>query len=46
MTTPSVLFAAAAALLALLALTPWPTCNANSPHGARIGSVILIEGCR
>lgn len=46
MSDKSVLLAAVAAVLALLALTPWPTCNATSPHGARIGGVILIGGCR
>lgn len=49
---PSFLIRAPAVLLvvvlviALLALTSWPTCDASSPHGARIGSVILIGGCQ
>lgn len=32
--------------IGLLALIPGPGCGAASPHGARIGGVILIGDCR
>lgn len=35
-----------AVCIGLLALIPWPRCDDASPHGVRIGGVMLIEGCR
>jgi hypothetical protein len=41
----ALIFALAFTAFAFLSQTRLPTCGAQSPHGPRIGGVILIEGC-